>query len=151
MKQKSQSQKEKVLDSLKLYEETITEYDDYSSHLNKIISDKDIELEKLNHKIQDIIQKQEQEISEILKPILKKFLADRTDVAEKENEIEELQNKIESLKESHNNEIKSYENMLSKERKIIGEFRSSISYPFYKVSSSIGKSELGRILQKLLK
>ncbi len=161
-KQSSKIEKERVLEKIQLYKETINEQDDYSGHLNKLILDKDKEIQKLESKIQTLINKQEKELYTILNPVLKKFLKDRTAVKEKEHEMQELHLKIESieethkemiqsLEEEHKKEIEKYENILRKERKTIGEFKSSISYPIYQMSSSMGRTQLGKVLQKLLK
>ena len=37
------------------------------------------------------------------------------------------------------------------QKQIIGQYKSSIVYPFYRITSTIGKTKLGKLLQKILK
>ena len=61
------SNSEKINENIELYEETITEFDEYTVHLNKLIEEKDTEIEELEHKIKYLIQEQEKELKDILK------------------------------------------------------------------------------------
>ena len=116
------------------------------NEFEKLIENKEKKIEFL-----DIISKRQK--GELTK--LKKILD------EKDNEINLMilnSNKLNKLISEKDNELSlSYEkinnlNMIIEQKKtLIGKFRKSIVYPFYKITSSIGKTKIGKTLQKILK
>ncbi|MBT3408586.1 hypothetical protein HOD20_03990 [archaeon] len=132
----------KLLDRINLFKETIKEQDEYTNHLNIMLKEKEDELDELEHKMQFLIQEQEKEVAVILKSLIKTIepRAIEDEISKKDRKIEEL-----------NREINYLEEASKKNRIIVGNFKSSIVFPLFKLSSRIGRTNIGKILQKLLK
>jgi glycosyltransferase involved in cell wall biosynthesis len=77
------------------------------------------------------------------------------------NEIIKFKEKIEFLTNELNEKniqlselhdiISKQDHSISKLKKIVGEFRSSVIYPFYKLTHKIGQSKIGKLIQKFVK
>ncbi|MBN2367820.1 glycosyltransferase [Candidatus Woesearchaeota archaeon] len=63
------------------------------------------------------------------------------------NDVERLNGEIEKGRDL----VKEKHEIMEKQRQVIGRFRGSIVYPFYRLSSSFGKTKIGEILARLLK
>lgn len=134
--------KKKVLENIELFEETIKEFDEYSVHLTKLIEEKDNEVVELEHKIKYLIQEQEKELKDILKIYLDKFVSKKqqNDALMEKEKVEELTKRIEILEKA---------NLIQKT--MIGKYRGSVVFPLFKITSSVGNTSIGKVLQKLLK
>jgi len=93
------------------------------------------------------IKQKYEEIDE--EKIDKDFL--RNTIDDKKKKILYLQEALQKSVEKHNNIIEDKDKHISNLRTIIGKYRASIVYPFYKVTHIIGKTKIGKTLQKLLK
>jgi predicted RNase H-like nuclease (RuvC/YqgF family) len=136
------SNSEKINENIELYEETITEFDEYTVHLNKLIEEKDTEIEELEHKIKYLIQEQEKELKDILKIYLDKFVNKKS-----QNEVTLDKEKLEEL----NKRIEILEKANQMQKSLIGRYRSSVVYPFFKMSSMVGNTSIGKVIQKIIK
>ena len=67
--------------------------------------------------------------------------------AEKQKFEEGMRNQLESANKMLNEQAE----IIKKQKQFIGGYKSSIIYPFYRITHTIGKTKTGKILQKLLK
>ena len=128
---------------VKLYKETIKELDEYSSHLNEMILSKDEEIDELDHKTKYLIMEHEREVNAILKSFVKKFDQKQEfelQIEQKDQKIEELRKRVEILEQA-----------INQQKQFIGKYRGSVVFPAYKLTSNLGKTAIGQIMQRILK
>lgn len=99
-------------------------------------------------KLQKISKEQRDSITEL--EYIKKKLSKKTNNLLEENntfntQIIELSHDIKKFQEH----LRIKEGILKNQKIVIGRFRSSIIYPFYKITHIIGKTKIGKILQKI--
>lgn len=134
--------KKELLDNIKLLEESIKELDEYSEHLTALTKEKDEEITELDHKIQFLILEQEKEMSSILKSVLTNYTNNnnKQKLEDKDKKIGQLQEEINLIKKAN-----------LEQKILIGKYKGSIVYPFFKISSNIGNTKAGQFIQKIIK
>ena len=91
----------------------------------------------------------------------KRIIAHELEIEDLKIDLKERDKLIESLEEQNNDLNKKAKlldhinqeqhKILMIQKRIIGQFKSSIIYTFYRVTHTIGETKLGKILQKLIK
>jgi glycosyltransferase involved in cell wall biosynthesis len=101
-------------------------------------------------RLQDILEEYRLQ----LKDFELKHKVDDDIINEYSQKIQYLNNEIDSTKKELIELIKLrriFEDTISKQKEYIGNFKSSVVYPFYRITSNIGRTKLGKFIQKLLK
>jgi len=73
------------------------------------------------------------------------------DKAESEQDLKNQINERKKESEDKKGLIENQLEIIEKQRKVIGEYRASIVYPFYKITHSFGNTQIGKIISKLIK
>ena len=96
------------------------------------------------HRIEKLLKDVEIEKNELLKDV---------EIEKNEFKIETIKqvNDLKKIIQEKNKIIEEQTKILLIQKQIIGQYKSSIVYPFYRITSTIGKTKLGKLLQKILK
>jgi iron-sulfur cluster repair protein YtfE (RIC family) len=147
--------------NLKALMASLEEQQKNAEELKRMISDKDKAIAELSSKIENLLQEQKYEIIELVHSLSKNIrnLGERGKGQRSDDEVSRLINeKIEKITEAKNaeldglrNNLQELKNQLYKQSLFIGQYRGSIVFPLYRMTSGIGKTSIGNKLQKLKK
>ncbi|MBN2367706.1 hypothetical protein JXC34_01710 [Candidatus Woesearchaeota archaeon] len=157
---------------LEMLRAELSEQREQSHRLTQLIGEEDKKISQLNNKIETLLQEQKYEIIELAQ-VLNNFRRktennvvltnkEYDDMIRKiealQHEIEDLRNKKESSIEEKSSQIEElrsqlqdFKGIMLKQSQFIGQYRGSIMFPLYRLSSSFGKTGIGQLIQKIIK